>query len=100
MLFILFIFFNFIYALSPRLKTTDSAKSFQRGVILEGECDSILEELSLFFQGDKQKSFEAYLKKKQSLLRQEYKKQEYKKKVWKKSSYVMCHAPEKEECGQ
>ena len=69
MLFILFIFFNFIYALSPRIQTYDSAESFQRGVILEGECDVILEELSLFFQGDKQKSFEAYLKEKQSLLR-------------------------------
>ena len=65
----LFVFFNFIYALSPRIQTHDSAESFQRGVILEGESDVILEELSLFFQGDKRESFEAYLKAKQSLLR-------------------------------
>ena len=69
MIFALFIFFNFIYALSPRLKTYDSVRSFQRGVVLEGECDVILEELSLFFQGDKRKSLEAYRKEKQSLLR-------------------------------
>ena len=61
---------HFFYALSPRLQTYDSAKSFQEEVILEGECDVILEELSLFFQDDKRKSFEAYLKEKQSLLRQ------------------------------
>ena len=92
MLFILFVFFNFIYALSPRLKTTDSAEYFQENVVLEGECDSILEELSLFFQGDKRKSFEAYLRKKQSLLRQESK-----RKVGKNLRFLLCRGSEGED---
>ena len=61
-------------------------------MILEGECDVILEELSLFFQGDKQKSFEAYLKKKHSLLRQKNK-----KKVWKNLRFLLCRGSEGED---
>ena len=62
----------------------------QKEVILEGECEVIVEELSLFFQGDKQKSFKEYLEAKQPFLRQ-------KKKIRQRWRRLLCHAPEEED---